>query len=373
MFTRLDEKLDEFITLGVPWNDCAVYHKGKQVYRRVRGTLDLEGKIPAKGDEYINLYSCSKVITCTAALMLYEKGLFRLTDPLSDYLPEYAEMTVKGEDSALHKAKNPIRIIDLFRMTAGFNYDLRSPSLNRLRRETEGVSSTRDFARYHACEPLVSEPGSIWQYSLAHDVIAALVEVIADEEFNAFCKRNIFDAVGMPNTTYLLPSAEYDTVAPHYAYNQEGKISECSKFPVYRLGEKHASGGAGCVSTVDEYIRFLEALRMGKLLKNETLDLMTIDLLTDAQRETYGYAAGGYGYGLGVRCPKKGSTVSDFGWGGAAGCYLMIDRQNEISAFYAQHVLASPVQAKRGEICPLITEILTGKDADGAQTNTLRF
>ena len=359
MFESLDAKLEEFLTLGVPWNDCVVYHKGECVYRQVRGTLDLEGKNPARGDERINLYSCSKVITCTAALLLFEKGLFRLTDPLSDYLPEYAEMQVKTADGSLKKAENPIRIIDLFRMTAGFNYNLRSPSLNRLRRETNGVASTRDFARYHAQEPLDAEAGTIWYYSLAHDVIAALVEVVADEEFNAFCKRNIFDVVGMPTTTYLLPSAEYDGVAPHYAYNQEGKISECSKFPVYRLGERHASGGAGCVSTVDDFIKFLEALRTGKLLKNETLDLMSTDMLSEEQRR--GYQDLDYGYGLGVNCPRRGSDVSDFGWGGAAGCYLVIDRKNEITAFYAQHVLASPVQARRKEVRGVVIKAICGE------------
>ncbi len=359
MFQRLDQKLDEFLALGVPWNDCVVYHKGKCVYRGVRGTLDLAGRIPARGDERINIYSCSKVITCTAALMLLERGLFRLTDPISDYLPEYADMQVKGVDGSLKKAEKPIRMIDLFRMTAGFTYDLRSPSLNRLRKETGGVASTRDFARYHAKEPLACEAGTLWQYSLAHDVLAAAVEVISDTEFNAFCKKNIFDPVGMPNTTYLLPSEEYDTVAPHYAYNGEGKISECGKFPIYRLGVGHASGGAGCVSTVDEYARFLEALRTGALLGNETLDLMSTDHLTEEQRR--GYSNVDYGYGLGVNCPRRGSTVSDFGWGGAAGAYAMIDRKNEISAFYAQHVLASPVQPKRGEIRPIITEILCGR------------
>lgn len=371
MFHRLDEMLDEFITLGVPWNDCVVYHKGQCVYRGVRGTLDLAGRIPARGDERINIYSCSKVITCTAALMLFERGLFRLTDPLSDYLPEYAEMQVKMGDGGLKKAEKPIRIIDLFRMTAGFNYDLRSPSLNRLRKETNGVSSTRDFARYHACEPLVSEPSTFWQYSLAHDVIAALVEVVADEEFNAFCKKNIFDVVGMPNTTYLLPSKEYGVVAPHYAYNGEGKISECSKFPVYRLGEMHASGGAGCVSTVDDYIKFLEALRTGRLLKNETLDLMQTDMLSEEQRR--GYEDADYGYGLGVNCPRRGSRVTDFGWGGAAGAYLMIDRKNEITLFYAQHVLASPVQARRKDIRSIVTEILCGRYEATGENNMSRI
>ena len=105
MFQRLDEKLDEFLALGVPWNDCVVYHKGKCVYRRTKGTLDLEGKTPVTGRELFNLYSTSKIITCTAALMLYEKGLFRLIDPISDYLPEYADMQVKGVDGSLKKAE----------------------------------------------------------------------------------------------------------------------------------------------------------------------------------------------------------------------------------------------------------------------------
>ena len=338
MFTKLDEVLDR-VLVAVPWNDCVVYHKGKCVYRRVRGTLDLEGRIPVKGDELFNIYSCSKLITCTAALMLLERGMFRLTDPISDYLPEYAEMTVKGADGELRKAENPIRVIDLFRMTAGFTYDLNSPSLKQLRLETNGVVTTRDFARYHAKEPLAYEPGTSWAYSLAHDVLAALVEVVSGKEFNAFCKENIFDVVGMPNTTYLLPFSSYDAVVPLYVCNREGVVREENKIPIYRLGEKHASGGAGCVSTTEEYGTFLEALRAGKLISNEMLDLMMTDQLTDEQTVAYGNEK--YGYGLGVRSLKEGSPVSDFGWGGAAGSLATIDRKNELAIFYAQHVLAA--------------------------------
>lgn len=373
MFTKLDEKLDSFLALGIPWNDCVVYHKGKRVYRRCQGTLDLAGTRPATGRELINLYSCSKVITCTAALMLYEKGLFRLTDPLYDYLPEYADMTVRDADGKTRKAKNPIRILDLFRMTAGFTYDLRSPSLNKLRKETNGLSPTREFARYHALEPLNCEPGEKWCYSLAHDVLAAVVEVISDTEFNEFCKKSIFDPTEMPNTTFLLPYAEYDALAPLYTYNDEEKRAvECGKIPLYRLGKAHASGGAGCVSTVDDFIRFLEALRTGKLLTEATLDLMTTDTLTDAHRITYSYA-GGYGYGLGVRCPKKGdTTITDFGWGGAAGAYSLIDRKHELTVFYTQHVLASPVQAIRGELRPVVMDCFF-PDSDKAVVDQSKF
>ena len=193
MFAKIEEKLNDFMSYGIPWNDLVIYHKGKCVYRSMRGTLDLEGKIPVTGKEKINIFSCSKVITCTAALMLYEKGLFRLGDLLSDYFPEYAQMTVKEKDGTLRAAKTPIRIKDLFCMTAGFTYDLRSPAMKRLREETAGVCATRDFARYLAEDPLAYEPGESWQYSLAHDVLAALVEAISDTDFDEFCKKNIFD------------------------------------------------------------------------------------------------------------------------------------------------------------------------------------
>lgn len=372
MFAKIEEKLNDFMSYGIPWNDLVIYHKGKCVYRSMRGTLDLEGKIPVTGKEKINIFSCSKVITCTAALMLYEKGLFRLGDLLSDYFPEYAQMTVKEKDGTLRAAKTPIRIKDLFCMTAGFTYDLRSPAMKRLREETAGVCATRDFARYLAEDPLAYEPGESWQYSLAHDVLAALVEAISDTDFDEFCKKNIFDPVGMKDTTFLLPYDEYNTVAPLYCHNAElGKPVPCSSVPVYRLGTEHASGGAGCVSTVDDYIHFLEALRCGELLSEATLSLMSSDALTD--RQTRAYNGGAYSYGLGVRCAAKGSAVTEFGWGGAAGCYLTVDRKNEFTAFYAQHVLASPVQALRGTLSPAITEALGSAAIPMGDSDKSRF
>jgi CubicO group peptidase (beta-lactamase class C family) len=263
---------------------------------------------------------------------------------------------VKTADGGLKRAENSIRIIDLFRMTAGFNYDLRSPSLNRLRKETEGVSSTRDFARYHACEPLECESGTLWQYSLAHDVIASLVEVVADEEFNAFCKKNIFDVAGMTETTYL-PSPELiEKISGQFRYNAETReMVEIGKDASYRIGSEYESGGAGIVSTVDDYIKFTEALRTGKLISQESITEMTKDQLTPEQSSTRNDP--NYGYGLGFRAPI-GEGVTDFGWGGAAGAYIAIDREREISIFYAQHVLMSPNGAMRYKIAGLVKECL---------------
>ena len=98
---------------------------------------------------------------------------------------------------------------------------------------------------------------------------------------------------------------------------------------------------------------------------------MSSDALTD--RQTRAYNGGAYSYGLGVRCAAKGSAVTEFGWGGAAGCYLTVDRKNEFTAFYAQHVLASPIQALRGTLSPAITEALGSAAIPMGDSDKSRF
>ena len=358
MITKLTEKMDSFLDMHTPWYDCVVYHKGKCVYRHHNGYLDLDKTIPASGDELYNIFSCSKLITCVAALMIYEKGLYNLNDKISDYLPEFKEMYVKQDDGSLKKAENEITIKHLFTMTAGFSYALCSPSMKLFKEETNRLGTTREFCKYLAKEPLLFEPGEKYNYSLCHDVLAAVMEVITGIEFNQFCTENIFKPLEMNSTTYLLPEKDYENVAPIYCYRaEENKLdAPVSKMPAYRLTLNHASGGAGCVSTVDDYIKFLEGVRTYKLIGKETVDLMATNHLTQKQLETY--TAEGYGYGLGVRCPLNDNIKTDFGWGGAAGAYLAIDRESQITIYYAQHVTSSPVQPIRSQILPIIQEIL---------------
>lgn len=357
MFAKVIEFMDSFLEMGVPGYDCIIYHKGKCVFRHMNGFSDLESKTPVKGDELYNVFSCSKVITCTAALQLYEKGLIALDDKLSKYLPEFETMYVKTEDG-VRKAENSITIKHLFCMSAGFSYDLESPQLKKLRIDTEGRCPTREAMRYLAKEPLQFEPGTSWSYSLCHDVLAAVVEVVSGEKFEEYTKKNIFDVLGMKNTTYLLPLDEIDQVSTNYEFDRTAKASFLrNKMPEYRLGSEYASGGAGCVSTVDDFIRFLEALRLGdRIIKKETVDLMTTDFLTEQQRPVFFKKE--YGYGLGVRCPNGKNDITDFGWDGAAGAYLGVDRTNEISVFYAQHMVNAFNQATRGQIMEIATNII---------------
>ena len=347
MLSNLQKLLDSYIEMGIPGYDATVYQGGRCIWRRQEGYADLERRIPMRGNERFNLYSCSKPVTVTAAMLLYEKGLFALDDPLSEYLPEFAEMTVKTEEG-VRPVKTPITLRHLFSMQAGFNYDVHTPALERARQDTSGQCPTRAAIGYLAQQPLDFEPGTQYGYSLAHDVLAAVVEVISGEKYEDYVKRVIFEPLGMKNSSFLLSASERERLAPQYHFDPVSKRAvDCGRGNPYILGAQYASGGAGLASTAEDYMRFLEALRTDALFaRPETLKLMTTDQLSDSSRKTYGFRAH-HGYGLGVRCPYPGLKATDFGWDGTAGAFAAVDRSRDISFFYVQHLLDSPHFASR--------------------------
>ena len=357
MFTELTNFMDSFLEMGIPFYDCIVMKDGKCVYRHSNGYTDINKKTEVTGKELYNIYSCSKLITCTAALQLYEKGMFGLDDELCRYMPEFENMTVADGDN-VRPAKNKITIRQLFTMTAGFSYDLNSPMLEKCRRETNGECPTREAMKYLAKEPLLFEPGYRWEYSLCHDVLAALVEVISGMTFGEYVRNNIFDVCEMKNSAFLID--ETNKLVNQYSYNSKtDKVEECTRENVFRIGTKYESGGAGCVSTVEDYINFLEAIRTYKLLKKETVDLLSTNQLTKEQIEmpTY-WVQGKRGFGLGQQCPTAENTRPDFGWGGAAGAHYFIDRTNHITAYFGTHVLGyEKLQQTRTKITDTIQEI----------------
>jgi len=365
MFSDLKEFLDSFLPMGVPGFDMIIYQHGKCVWRYQNGYSDYENKVPVKGNERYNIYSASKPITVTAGMQLYEKGLFKLDDALYEYMPEFRHMTVRTEDG-IRKAKNVIRVKDIFCMTAGLNYNKNVPSLELASKETNGHCPTRETMKYLAQEPLDFEPSTRWQYSLCHDVVAAFVEVVSGVKFEDYVKENIFDPLGMNHSTFMLPDEEMDTLAEQYRFNAElCQPVNIGKAISYKFGTEYASGGAGCISTAEDYILFLEALRKGDvILGKETIQLMTTDQLTDENRSTYTMNET-HGYGLGVRCQKAGGDCPDFGWGGAAAAFLGVDPKLDISLFYAQHMLGSPNQSHRNQFFPILRKTRTA-DIDTA-------
>ena len=346
---------------GWPGSDCLVLLHGEPVFRHRTGFADVETGAPMTGRERVNLYSCSKISTCTAALQLFEKGLFKLDDPLADYMPEFADMKVREEDGSTRPAKGPIRIRHLFTMTAGFSYDFNSPSLAAYRKENPACP-TRGFIRALAGDPLLFDPGTRWNYSLCHDVLAAFVEVVSGQLFADYARDHIFAPLGMADTTFLLPDSELGTIAPQYRWNKEEKKADpCGPaIQSHKPGPEYSSGGAGCISTCDDYVKLLEALRVGDVvLKKETIDLMATDQLTDATRPTFWNPD--HGYGLGVRCPSavQPDGPRDFGWGGAAGSLSVIDREHGFTIMLVQHMLGGTDPALRWQTVPLVREAVS--------------
>lgn len=351
----LEKLLDELLVV-YPTHDCVVKKDGETV-ARIIGRDESVHKTALTGKEKYNLYSCSKPITCVVALTLYEKGKFSLDDDLAGYLPEFKDMSVRSGCGAF-PAKNKIKVRDLFMMTAGFDYNTDSPAIRRFKADTDGKCPTSLFPKYIASEPLSFEPRTSWQYSLCHDVLVCLVEKITGEIFDDYARKVVFDPLGMKNTTYRLVSDEEKSA--QYMWNEtEKRPLPCGNdIKWYKFGSEYESGGAGAVSTVEDYIEFLEGLRTGRIINPDTLALMSTDMLDDCMRQTYWPNNDGYGYGLGVRVPFVGSSRTDIGWGGAAGSFLALDEKNGVSLFCSLNTLCSPISSRRYEITDCVKKDL---------------
>ena len=363
MFENIEKLLSESARRGIPAMELTLYHKGKEVYHAVRGVKEEDGTKLVSGELY-NAYSCSKLITCTSALKLIEEGKLSLDDDLCEYIPAFSDMKVK-KGGGIEKAENKIKIFNLFNMSAGFSYNVETDELNRGREETEGRCPTVKMMEYLAKTPLEYEPGEGWQYSLAHDVLAAVVEVVSGKRFGEFAKEKIFTPLGMKDSTFLLPKSRLDELCSQYIYEKKTKkfVNIGKEIHKYKLGSEYESGGAGLISCVPDFIKFLEAMRTYKLLSPDTIAKMKTDYLSEGQRIPYSpWGLNGYGYGLGVRTPIGMRT--DYGWGGAAGAIAVIDEPHEMTLYYSQHVLSSPASALRKDYVEAAKIDLGYTDAD---------
>lgn len=348
----------------IPGNSVVIYKDGKKVFEYSSGYSDLEKKIKKTGEEQLYIYSCSKVATVTAALQLYEQGKFLLSDPLYEYLPEFKKMYVKDGDR-IKAAENPITIRDLFTMTAGLSYATNTPAFEKARKLTDGKMDTRTVIKCLAEEPLLFEPGARWNYSLCHDVLAVLAEVVSGMRFSEYMKKYIFEPLDMNNSYYHAPNDVI--ISPQYIYEiqdtkniVELQQKEHTSGVVKRaygnelvFGENYDSGGAGIITTVDDYAKFAAALansgtglNNNRILSSATVKLMKTNQLNEAQRKTMNWRRlRGYGYGLGVRTlidkaeSGSNSSIGEIGWGGAAGATIIADTEEKVALFYAHHML----------------------------------
>lgn len=371
-FESLKLFMDHLTNWRIPGNSVSVCMDGKEVFSYASGYADMEKLTPMTKDHYVNLYSCSKVATVTAALQLYEQGKFLLDDPLYDFIPEYREMYISKADG-IQRAKNPITLRQLFNMTSGLTYNRETDSFEKARKLTEGKMDTLTVMRCFAEDPISFEPGTTWQYSMSHDVLAAVVEVISGKKFRDYVRQNIFEPLDMQHSVYHNETV-IEQMATQYQFfngNTENYIAQQSGVGIQDGGEarpigsqvsavlgiEYDSGGSGITSTVSDYSKFCAALAnrgIGatgeRILSAGTIDLLRTNQLNNDQRKTFTWPQlNGYGYGLGVRTfidKAAGSigNLGEFGWGGAAGSYVLIDPKLNLSVCYAHHML-NPQQA----------------------------
>ena len=337
IITILDHARNAF---DIPCSDIAIAQNGKVVFRYRNGTKDDLAQEPLKGDELYFLYSATKLMTCTAALQLYERGLLELEDEVSKFIPEYKHVMVKCENG-IYPAKSPMRIKHLLTMTSGMNYDIKNAVIQEQIGKNPNAT-TLDLVKAFARIPLEFEPGTHFKYSLSHDVMAAIIEIVTGMTFGEYLQKNIFEVCAMENTYIGYDTALKSRICTQYMYYpQTDTTAPIEKENPFVFTPLYESGGAGAVSSVDDYMRFANALICGEtLLKRPSLDLMRADHLSAQAHQDFQDVKRGYSYGLGVRTNvhNEFSTKGEFGWDGAAGAYVLLDPDNNLAVLYMTHV-----------------------------------
>ena len=330
---------------GIPYLDVVCSQNNKQIFRYVSGEN-------ATGKERLRMYSCSKPITATAAARLIAEGKLGLDDAVCKYLPEVASAYVLDENGNKRVVGDKMTIRHLFTMSAGFTYSLSSHYVKNLARESDGKANLRDFISAFVQAPLAFAPGAEFRYSLCHDVLAAVIEVVMGQKFSLYIKEVVFDPLGMNDSSFD-NSMQSDCVL--YRADEEGKIAVTDEPNHLLPTPNYESGGAGLISTVDDYMKFANVLANGgatedgyRLIDENVLKMLSTDHVGAITLTNNFTCVQGedYGYGLGVRVRKVdtdwGLNAGEYGWDGAAGAYLLVDPNLGVSVVMGMHLMGWP-------------------------------
>jgi CubicO group peptidase (beta-lactamase class C family) len=368
-FSRATDFMNRLEGIGIPGADLAVYLKGNEAYRYQTGYANLSTRDPITPETLYAIWSMTKVITCVAALRLYEEGRFLLIDPLYEYIPEFKNLTLKqtkGNGELVEKpASKPIRIVDLFTMSSGYSYDV--PGAFEKLKESNGNATLKELVLTLPDNPIAFEPGTRFSYGYSHDILGALIEVISGKTLGEYFSENIFMPLGMEDTGFKIPKEKHSRLATCYTYCEESKSHSVANLhigysnpndPLYLSDDwKFEMAGGGLISSVDDYAKFANTLCRGgtscdgyRLLGEPTIDLMTTNHLKKKSLHDYSGTwlhHSGYGYGLGVRTMidraggGSNSCYGEFGWSGLPGTYVLIDPIMDLTIVYAQQLFPS--------------------------------
>jgi CubicO group peptidase (beta-lactamase class C family) len=357
-----------------------VARRGKVVQFETCGLMDIEAEKPMKCDTIFRIYSMSKPITSVAAMILYEEGKIKLDDPVSKYIPEFEGLKVVANPDAQEidevAAQREITVRDLMRHTSGLTYGFfGNTAVDKLYRKSiqlgGGGVSLEEMTKNLAKIPLLYQPGTKWHYSVSTDVLGHVIEVASDQTLDKFFAEQIFKPLEMVDTAFSVPPEKMHRFATNYGPNPQGSLQPIDKPETSRYTEMPTflSGGGGLVSTAGDYMRFcLMLLNKGRfrdkrLLKTETIEMMTKNQLSEqAYPIGIGERAGtGFGLGFSVRVELSdavsASRIGEYGWGGMASTHFWISPNDEIAVVALTQFIPYSNQTER-TLKPIIYEAI---------------
>jgi len=362
-----------------------VMRRGELAFAETVGKADVERNKPMRPDTIFRIYSMTKPLTSTAIMMLYEEGHFQLDDPVSKFIPGFANPRVyaggsRGKIESV-PAEREINFRDLLTHTSGLTYGfMESNPVDALYRAKDGVdfqtadTSLKQVVDKLATFPLIAQPGKAWNYSVATDVLGYLVEVISGQPFQVYLREKVLTPLGMVDSDFHVPADKHERFAANYqagpsSANGGGKL-ELLDDPAksrYLAPRKVNSGGGGLVSTASDYLRFCKfMLNKGeldgvRLLGRKTVELMTMNHLKGdmadmgmprfSESTYYGI---GFGLGFSVMIdPAKAhivGTPGEYAWGGAASTAFWCDPKEDMAVVLLTQLMPSSTYPIRREL-----------------------
>lgn len=388
---RIDHHFQRYVDDGrlAGWQ-IAVTRRGKLVHHSTAGRRHREDGVAWSDDTIVRLYSMTKPITSVAAMMLYEEGAFELKDPVSKFIPAFADARVYRGGSVFKPVTEPVtepmRIWHLLTHTAGLTYGFHhqhvTDALYRKAGFEWGQPPGMDLAA--ACDawaalPLAFQPGSEWNYGVSTDVLGRVVEVASGQSLAEFFDDRIFGPLGMSETGFHVPEDQADRVGR--LYGPDPATGEAVPSPLDFVVTKPPtmlSGGGGLWGTASDYLRFTQMLlNRGeldgvRLLGSRTVDYMTVNHLPGgADLESYGrplfaetsFDGVGFGLGLSVQLDPAAyrvlSSPGEYAWGGAASTAFWCDPHEDLAVVFLTQLLPSSTHPIRSQLKQLVYQALT--------------
>ncbi|KQY92364.1 serine hydrolase [Caulobacter sp. Root1455] len=373
---RLDAYMQGLVDQGhLPGAVTLVARHGKIVSYETFGKKVIGGA-PMTKDTIFRIYSQTKPVTGVAMMILFEEGKWRLDDPVTKFVPEFAHLQVyKGQNPdgtfITEPATRAPTMREIMSHTGGFAYGLRTDQPVEKAYRDSGLLSSKtqaEFLNTLVKLPLASQPGTEWRYSVSVDIQGLIVERLSGMSLADFMKSRIFDPLKMTETSFWVPPAKSDRLAALYIPDPKTRaLKPADNFMVLDVTKPPAiaSGGGGLVSTTADYARFAQMLLNGgqldgaRILSPGTVRLMASNHLTDivmTAPDASFSPAKGVGFGLDfavVTDPARDGTLQGEGtysWGGAAGTWFWVDPKNDLFMLGMIHILAKEIDPALAKI-----------------------